>query len=195
MFTWPQGGARIGVATTDLRGDTAASIPCASPAVDAGGKEEEHEYVIVPDSGRYREVGMPANGYHPLSRWTSLPSCTSETAQLNWGGLIRTPVFKDGYNRSRRRRRARGRSDAGGKRTSIQVRHPRGMTMKVWITECTPTAAQLEVLAVGVVSLVLAGASKRSGVSNSTPRQIGSLPAVPLFVFFFLGRCPLLHSQ
>ena len=44
------------------------------------GKAGEHEYVILPDSSRYREVGMPSRDritIPALSRWTSWPSCIS----------------------------------------------------------------------------------------------------------------------
>lgn len=130
-----------------------------------GGKVDEHQYVILPDSSRYREVGVPGD-------WVCPPEPLDElaffyylrTAPLQLGrSYSYSRYFKTGYNPilvKVAEARAAVTLPDGKSVPSIPVEvTARGMTMKVWFTDDTRRLpVQLELpLAFGVVSLQLAG--------------------------------------
>jgi hypothetical protein len=130
-----------------------------------GGKTDEHEYVILPDSSRYREVGVPGE-------WAAPPEPLDElaflyflrTAPLQLGrSYSYSRYFKTGYNPIQvnvaEAREAVTLPD-GKAVPSIPVEvTARGMTMKVWFTDDTRRLpVQLELpLPFGVVALQLVG--------------------------------------
>jgi hypothetical protein len=130
-----------------------------------GGKDDEHQYVILPDSSRYREVGVPGE-------WVSPPEPLDElaflyflrTAPLQLGrSYSYSRYFKTGYNPVQvnvaEAREAVILPD-GKSVSSIPVEvTARGMTMKVWFTDDTRRLpVQLELpMPFGVVALQLAG--------------------------------------
>jgi hypothetical protein len=130
-----------------------------------GGKAEEREYVIVPDSSRYREVGVPGEWVAPSEPLDELAFLYFlRTAPLQPGrSYTYSRYFRTGYNPVQVVVAAAREPVAmpGGKSvSSIPVTvTTRGMTIKVWLTDDTRRLpAQLEVpLQFGVVTLVLAG--------------------------------------
>jgi hypothetical protein len=128
-----------------------------------GGKTDEHEYVILPDSSRYREVGVPGD-------WVAPPEPLDElaflyflrTAPLQLGqSYSYTRYFKTGYNPIQvnvANARAAVTLPDGKSVSSIPVEvTARGMTMRVWFTDDTrrlPLQMELP-LPFGMVSLQL----------------------------------------
>ena len=131
------------------------------------GKAEEHEYVILPDSSRYREIGVPGDWVSPSEPLDELAFLYFlRTAPLQLGrSYTYSRYFKTGYNPIQVVVAAARESVAmpdGKSVPSIPVEvTSRGMTMKVWITDdASRLPAQLELpLPFGVVSLVLAGST------------------------------------
>ncbi len=128
-----------------------------------GGKTDEHQYVIVPDSNRYREVGVPGE-------WVSPPEPLDElaflyflrTTSLELGrSYTYSRYFKTGYNPIQVKvaeARAAVTMPDGKSVATIPVEvTARGMTMKAWLTDDTRRLPlQLEVpLPFGVVELRL----------------------------------------
>jgi hypothetical protein len=134
-----------------------------------GGEGDEHQYVILPDSSRYREVGVPGE-------WVSPPEPLDElaflyflrTAPLQLGrSYSYSRYFKTGYNPVQvnvaQAREAVTLPD-GKSVPSIPVEvTARGMKMKVWFTDDTRRLpVQLELpMPFGVVALQLAGEEQR----------------------------------
>jgi len=127
------------------------------------GKVEEHEYVILPDSSRYREVGVPGD-------WASPAEPLDELAFLYF--LRTTPLesgrsysysryFKTGYNPIQVKVAGAREPVAlpdGRNVPSIPIEvTSRGMTMRAWLTDdARRLPVQMEVpLQFGVVSLQL----------------------------------------
>ena len=129
------------------------------------GTGEEHQYVISPDSSRYREVGVPGE-------WVSPPDPLDElaflyflrTAPLELGqSYSYSRYFRTGYNpvqvKVAAAREAVTLPD-GKSVSSIPVEvTARGMIMKVWFTDDTRRLpVQLELpMPFGVVALQLVG--------------------------------------
>jgi uncharacterized protein DUF3108 len=133
------------------------------------GKAEEHEYVILPDSSRYREVGVSGEWVSPSEPLDELAFLYFlRTAPLKLGrSYTYSRYFRTGYNPIQvvvgAAREPVAMPD-GKSVPSIPVTvTSRGMTMKVWFTDdARRLPAQLEVpLQFGVVSLVLAGSEQR----------------------------------
>ncbi len=135
-----------------------------------GGKLNENEYLILPDSGRYRQVGV-------TGEWVAPPGPLDELAFLYF--LRSTPLelgrsysfsryFKTGYNpvQVKVADAAETVTMPDGKTAAalpVEVTS-RGMVMKVWLTDdAQRLPVQLEVpLPFGVVSLLLTGVDKGS---------------------------------
>jgi hypothetical protein len=135
-----------------------------------GGKLNENEYLILPDSGRYRQVGV-------TGEWVAPPGPLDELAFLYF--LRSTPLelgrsysfsryFKTGYNpvQVKVADAAETVTMPDGKTAAalpVEVTS-RGMVMKVWLTDdARRLPVQLEVpLPFGVVSLLLTGVDKGS---------------------------------
>jgi hypothetical protein len=133
-----------------------------------GGKLDENEYLILPDSGRYRQVGV-------TGQWVAPPGPLDELAFLYF--LRSTPLelgqsysysryFKTGYNPVQVKVAAAAETmtlpdgkTAGALPVEVTSR---GMVMKVWLTDdARRIPVQLEVpLPFGVVSLQLTGVDK-----------------------------------
>ena len=130
-----------------------------------GGKLDEHEYLILPDSGRYREVGAAGD-------WVAPPEPLDELAFLYF--LRSTPLqpgrsysysryFRTGYNPVQVKVASARESVAlpdGRNAASLVVEvTSRGMTIRAWLTDdARRLPIQLEVpLPFGVVSLQLTG--------------------------------------
>jgi len=129
------------------------------------GKAEEHEYVIVPDSSRYREVGVPGEWVAPAEPLDELAFLYFlRTAPLQLGqSYTYSRYFRTGYNPIQvvvaAAREPVAMPDGKSVASIPLVVTSRGMTMKVWLTDdARRLPAQLELpLPFGVVSLVLAG--------------------------------------
>lgn len=130
-----------------------------------GGKVQEHEYVILPDSSRYRQTDVPGTWVAPSEPLDELAFLYFlRTAPLQLGQSYSfTRYFKTGYNPIAVQVAAAREPVTlpGGTSMpclSVQVTS-RGMTMRVWFTDDSRRLpAQLELpLQFGVVSLVLAG--------------------------------------
>jgi hypothetical protein len=138
------------------------------------GKTERHEYVIVPDSSRYREVGVPGEWVAPAEPLDELAFLYFlRTAPLKLGqSYTYSRYFRTGYNPIQVVVAAAREPVAmpdGRNVPSIPVEvTSRGMTMKVWLTDdVRRLPAQLELpLQFGVVSLVLAGDQRGSGAAG-----------------------------
>jgi hypothetical protein len=132
-----------------------------------GGKLDEREYLILPDSGRYHQVGVTGG-------WVAPPDPLDELAFLYF--LRTTPLelgrsysysryFKTGYNPVQVKvapAREAALLPDGKSVSSLPVEvTSRGMVMKVWLTDdARRLPVQLEVpLPFGVVSLQLEGIS------------------------------------
>ncbi len=134
-----------------------------------GGKVEEHEYVILPDSSRYREVGVPEDWVAPAEPLDELAFLYFlRTAPLQLGrSYSYSRYFKTGYNPIQVKVAGAPATLAlpdGRSVPSIPVEvTARGMTMKVWFTDDTRRLpVQLELpLPFGVVSLQLVGEGQR----------------------------------
>lgn len=134
-----------------------------------GGKIDEHEYVIVPDSARYRESGVSGE-------WVAAPDPLDELAFLYF--LRTAPLqvgrsytfaryFKPGYNPIQVEVTSRepGVLPGGESAPCLALRvTSRGTTMSVWLTDDKRRLpVQLELpLPFGVVSLQLVGGQRGS---------------------------------
>ena len=134
------------------------------------GKAEEHEYVIVPDSSRYREIGVPGEWAAPSEPLDELAFLYFlRTAPLQLGrSYTYSRYFRTGYNPIEVVVAAAREPVAmpdGKSVPSIPVAvTSRGMTMRVWLTDdARRLPAQLELpLPFGVVSLQLSSLDKAS---------------------------------
>jgi hypothetical protein len=129
-----------------------------------GGKVDEHGYVIIPDSARYREEGVPGDWVAPAEPLDELaflyylraaPLEVGQSYSLN-------RYFKTGYNPVQVH--VAGRESVampgGGSASCLAVRvTSRGATMRVWLTDDKRRLpAQLEIpLPFGSVTLSLVG--------------------------------------
>lgn len=132
--------------------------------LEQGGKVDEHGYVIVPDSARYREDGVPGEWVapsDPLDELAFLYYLRSAPLQVGRTYVLER-YFKTGYNPIEVR--VTGREPVpmpGGKSASclaVQVT-ARGSTMRVWLTDDKrrlPAQAEIP-LPFGSVTLSLAG--------------------------------------
>ncbi len=129
------------------------------------GKVEEHQYVILPDSSRYREVGVAgdwAAPSEPLDERAFLYFLRTAPLQLG-RSYTYSRYFKTGYNPVQVRVAGARETVAlpdGRNVPSIPLEvTSRGMTMRAWLTDDNRRLpVQLEVpLQFGVVSLQLTG--------------------------------------
>jgi hypothetical protein len=138
------------------------------------GKLQEHEYLILPDSARYRQVGVTGDWVAPLEPLDELAFLYFlRTAPLKLGqSYSYSRYFKSGYNPIQV---AVGASSEplvlpnGKSASTLPVAvTSRGMTMKVWLTDDTARLpVQLELpLPFGVVSLQLVGVEAGKGGSG-----------------------------
>jgi hypothetical protein len=143
--------------------------------LEQGGKIDEHGYVIVPDSARYREEGVPGD-------WVAPADPLDELAFLYY--LRATPLevgqtyrlaryFKTGYNPIQVT--VDGRESlvmpGGGTKPCLAVRvSTRGTTMRVWLTDDTRRLpAQLEIpLPFGSVTLTLVSSTSPGNSRSPT---------------------------
>jgi Protein of unknown function (DUF3108) len=129
-----------------------------------GGKIDEHGYIIVPDSARYREEGVPGDWVapsEPLDELAFLYYLRAADLQVGKSYSLRR-YFKNGYNPITVS--VDGRESVampGGKSAScLAVRvTARGETMRLWLTDdARRLPAQLEIpLPFGSVTLSLVG--------------------------------------
>jgi hypothetical protein len=132
--------------------------------LEQGGKVEEHAYVIIPDSARYREEGLPGDWVAPSDPLDELAFLYYlRAAPLEVGrSYTLERYFKTGYNPINVH--VAGRESIqmpGGKSVpclAVQVT-ARGATMRVWFTDDQRRLpAQLELpLPFGSVTLSLVG--------------------------------------
>lgn len=138
------------------------------------GKVDEHEYLILPDSARYREVGVSgdwAAPSEPLDELAFLYFLRTEPLQLG-RSYTYSRYFKTGYNPVQVKV-AEARESVtlpDGKAVpaiAVEVTS-RGMTMKAWLTDdARRLPVQLEVpLPFGVVSLQLVEQRGGSGAAG-----------------------------
>jgi uncharacterized protein DUF3108 len=130
--------------------------------LEQGGKIEEHGYVILPDSARYREEGVPGDWVAPADPLDELAFLYYlRAAPLKVGrtySLAR--YFKTGYNpievRVTGRERVPMPGSASAQCLAISVT-TRGTTMRLWLTDdARRLPAQLEIpLPFGSVTLTL----------------------------------------
>ncbi len=135
-----------------------------------GGKLDEHEYLIVPDSARYSEIGVAGAWVapsEPLDELAFLYFLRTTTLELGRSYQY-SRYFKTGYNPVQVKvagaREAVALPD-GRNVPSLPVElTSRGMTIKVWLTDDSRRLpVQLEVpLQFGVVSLQLVGEEQRA---------------------------------
>jgi hypothetical protein len=127
------------------------------------GKAEEHEYVILPDSSRYREVGVAGDWVAPTEPLDELAFLYFlRTVPLQLGrSYSYSRYFKTGYNPVQVKVAAARETVAlpdGRNVPSIPIEvTSRGLTMRAWLTDDTRRLpVQLEVpLPFGVVALQL----------------------------------------
>jgi hypothetical protein len=131
--------------------------------LEQGGKVDEHGYVIVPDSARYREEGVPGDWVTPSDPLDELAFLYYlRAAPLEVGRTYTLErYFKTGYNPIQVS--VTGREPVpmpgGGSAPSLVVQvTARGNTMRVWFTDdARRVPAQLEIpLPFGSVTLSLA---------------------------------------
>ncbi|HEV7364344.1 MAG TPA: DUF3108 domain-containing protein [Gemmatimonadales bacterium] len=132
--------------------------------LEQGGKVDEHAYVIVPDSARYREEGVPGEWVAPADPLDDLAFLYYlRAAPLKVGRTyVLERYFKTGYNPIEVR--VSGREPVpmpgGGSASCLAVQvTARGTTMRVWFTDDKRRLpAQMEIpLPFGSVTLSLAG--------------------------------------
>ena len=132
--------------------------------LEQGGKVEEHAYVIVPDSARYREEGVPGDWVapsDPLDELAFLYYLRAAPLEVGHSYTLER-YFKTGYNPINVHVAGRESIEMpGGKSVpclAVQVT-ARGATMRVWFTDDQRRLpAQLELpLPFGSVTLTLAG--------------------------------------
>jgi Protein of unknown function (DUF3108) len=141
-----------------------------------GGKVYEHGYIIVPDSARYREEGVPGDWVAPAEPLDELAFLYFlRAAQLQVGKTYSLQrYFKTGYNPIQVR--VTGREPVpmadGSNASCLAVAvTSRGETMRVWFTDDKRRLpAQLELpLPFGSVTLSLVGQTvSRAGGQSST---------------------------
>lgn len=139
-----------------------------------GGKVEEHDYVIIPDSARYREEGVAGDWVAPADPLDELAFLYYlRAAQLEVGRTYRLArYFKTGYNPIEVS--VTGRDSLampGGETTpclALRVT-TRGTTMRVWLTDDKRRLpAQMEIpLPFGSVTLTLATYTPSTAPDNS----------------------------
>jgi uncharacterized protein DUF3108 len=132
--------------------------------LEQGGKVDEHGYVIVPDSARYREEGVPGDWVtpsDPLDELAFLYYLRAAPLQIGQTYTLER-YFKTGYNPIEVY--VTGREPipmpGGGSASCLAVQvTSRGTTMRVWFTDdARRLPAQLEIpLPFGSVTLTLAG--------------------------------------
>ena len=132
--------------------------------LEQGGKVDERAYVIVPDSARYREEGVPGDWVAPSDPLDELAFLYYlRTAPLEVGRSYSWErYFKTGYNPVEVSVTGRESVDiaGGGTVSCLAVRvTSRGAAMRVWLTDDERRLpAQLEIpLPFGSVTLSLAG--------------------------------------
>ncbi len=139
-----------------------------------GGKLEEHEYLILPDSGRYQQVGTPGAWVAPAEPLDELAFLYFlRTAPLEPGrSYSYSRYFKTGYNPvqvkvAEARQQVTLPDGKNVPALSVEVTS-RGMTMKVWLTDdARRLPVQLQVpLPFGVVELQLTGDQRGSGTAG-----------------------------
>jgi hypothetical protein len=132
--------------------------------LEQGGKVDEHAYVIVPDSARYREDGVAGEWVAPADPLDDLAFLYYlRAAPLKVGRTyVLERYFKTGYNPIEVR--VSGREPVpmpgGGSASCLAVQvTARGTTMRVWFTDDKRRLpAQMEIpLPFGSVTLSLAG--------------------------------------
>jgi hypothetical protein len=129
-----------------------------------GGKTEEHGYVIVPDSARYREEGVPGEWVAPAEPLDELAFLYFlRAAPLKVGKSYSLQrYFKTGYNPIQVRvtgREAVPMADGSSANCLAVEVTSRGQTMRAWFTDDERRLpAQLELpLPFGSVTLSLVG--------------------------------------
>jgi uncharacterized protein DUF3108 len=132
--------------------------------LEQGGKVDEHGYVIVPDSARYREEGVAGDWVAPSDPLDELAFLYYlRSAPLKVGRTYRLErYFKTGYNPIEVSVTAREPvALPNGKNASCLAVNvtSRGTTMRVWFTDdASRLPAQMEIpLPFGSVTLTLAG--------------------------------------
>jgi Protein of unknown function (DUF3108) len=143
--------------------------------LEQAGKVDEHGYIIIPDSARYREEGVPGDWVtpaEPLDELAFLYFLRAAPLQVGKTYSLQR-YFKTGYNPIQVR--VTGRESvtmADGTNTpclAVQV-SARGQTMQVWFTDdARRLPAQLELpLPFGSVVLTLVSNGSRKGESSGT---------------------------
>jgi hypothetical protein len=138
-----------------------------------GSKIEEHRYVIVPDSARYRQEGVPGDWVapsDPLDELAFLYYLRSSPLQVGRSYSLER-YFKTGYNPIQVDVTGREQvaMPGGGSASCLAVRvRSRGVTMRAWFTDDEHRLpAQLEIpLAFGSVTLTLAAAQRGRGAAG-----------------------------
>jgi hypothetical protein len=129
-----------------------------------GGKVDEHGYIIIPDSARYREEGVPGDWVtpsEPLDELAFLYYLRAAPLEVGRSYSLER-YFKTGYNPVgvyvAGRELVEMPGGASASCLAVQVTS-RGATMRVWLTDDERRLpAQLEIpLPFGSVTLVLAG--------------------------------------
>jgi uncharacterized protein DUF3108 len=140
--------------------------------LEQGGKVDEHGYVIVPDSARYREEGVPGDWVapsDPLDELAFLYYLRSAPLEVGRSYSLER-YFKTGYNPVEVTVTGRESVDLpGGAVPCLAVRvSARGSTMRVWFTDdARRLPAQLDIpLPFGAVTLVLAA---QTGPATAPP--------------------------
>jgi len=138
--------------------------------LDQRGKVEEQEYIIVPDSARYRQVGMEGDYVAPMQPLDELAFLYFlRTVALQTGRTYSfSRYFRTGYNPVQVEvtgRESLALPDGPVPCLALRVTS-RGMVMRLWLTDDRRRLpAQMEVpLPFGVVSLTLVGqVDRRTG--------------------------------
>jgi hypothetical protein len=141
--------------------------------VEQGGKVDEHGYVIVPDSSRYREEGVPGDWVapsDPLDELAFLYYLRGAPLEIGRSYSLER-YFKTGYNPVEVSVTGRESVDVPGEGpvSSLAVRvTSRGTTMRVWFTDDQRRLpAQLEIpLPFGSVMLSLVGQTDGQGAAQ-----------------------------
>jgi uncharacterized protein DUF3108 len=138
-----------------------------------GGKVDEHSYIIVPDSARYREEGVPGDWVapsDPLDELAFLYYLRSAKLDVGRSYSLRR-YFRNGYNPVLVEVTGREPIAApeGGSVPCLAVRvSARGSTARVWFTDDqSRLPLQLELpLPFGSVTLSLAGKTESGGAGK-----------------------------
>lgn len=136
--------------------------------LEQGGKVEEHDYVIVPDSARYRQAGKEGDWKAPSEPLDELAFLYFlRTVPLKTGRSYSfSRYFRTGYNPIQVEvtgGESVALSDGSVRCLALRITS-RGMVMRVWLTEdARRLPAQLELpMPFGVVSLQLASLAEAS---------------------------------